>query len=320
MSVTIYGKFGITATIIADSISKAGIRFTTYEIQYPRIILAELNTHRMNPKNSASSRAIPAAKMFEQLTGRPVRFGGNQAGMQDNGEHNALVNGYTAAEWWRLGMLSMKNFAQAFSEAGFHKQIFNRLTEPFQMMKTVISGTEWNNFFYLRWDEAADPTICELASVMKEAREASTPQVLEAGQWHLPYVFAEIDSLNGKQSYFLDDNCDSDSISLDDAIKVSCARTAAVSFRNTDYGLVKCIEVYERLVNSGKLHGSALEHAATPMKPEAGNKRFPVNVPENPTTWEDGISHMDRNYQLWSGPLRGFIQHRKTVPNENFAG
>jgi hypothetical protein len=29
-----------------------------------------------------------------------------------------------------------------------------------------------------------------------------------------------------------------------------------------------------------------------------------------------GITHQDREGQLWSGNLRGWIQHRKLIPNE----
>lgn len=57
----------ITAKVICDSISEAGQRITTLEIEYPRFILAELNTHKMLEKNSSSSRAIPITRMIEQI-------------------------------------------------------------------------------------------------------------------------------------------------------------------------------------------------------------------------------------------------------------
>ena len=55
----------ISAKVIADSVCPKGVRMTTMEIEYPRFILAELNTHRMLSKNSASSRAIPVKSMHE---------------------------------------------------------------------------------------------------------------------------------------------------------------------------------------------------------------------------------------------------------------
>ena len=49
----------ISANVICDSINEQGVRLTTFEIEYPRFILAELNTHRQLSRNSSSSRAIP---------------------------------------------------------------------------------------------------------------------------------------------------------------------------------------------------------------------------------------------------------------------
>lgn len=329
--ITIEGKCGIKATIICDSISEIGNRLTTYEISYPRIILAEANTHRMLAKNSSSSRAIPFAKMLDSLTGRPVRFGKNVSGMQDSGEHDALITGkefndatncttyaYTPEQAWEEAKKDAIFWAKAFSEAGYHKQVVNRLLEPFQMMKTVISGTEWENFFWLRNHSAADPTFEELARCMKEAREVSIPQLLKAGQWHLPYISMLVSTEGDNIYYYLsdDDIGTTGYIPLEDAIKVSCARTCAVSFRNIDYGLEKSREVYNRLVSDEKIHGSALEHAATPMR-ECDEE---INSPSFPDSWEQGISHMDREGNLWSGNLKGFIQYRKLIPGENYTG
>lgn len=331
--ITVIGKKGIRATVIADSISKAGVRFITFEIEYPRLILAEFNTHRMLSKNSASSRAIPFLKMLEQLKGEPVRFGGANAGMQDSGEHRAFVGGWSPEDAWQNAKEDAVRWARKYQEAGYAKQIFNRFTEPFQMMKSVVSGTEWDNFFWLREDLAADPSIYELARVMHEAKDQSIPVELEAGEWHLPYVDTYRDD-DGVLHY--GDWVDSgwreqegivqefDEFTLEDAIKVSCARSAAVSFRNVDYGLDKCKQVYERLVGDEKKHGSAMEHAATPMKEEyrpigaVFELQISVNVPQIPETWEDGVTHMDRKRRLWSGNIRGFIQHRKLIPGENY--
>lgn len=314
----------ISAKIICDSISSAGNRLTTFEIEVPRIVWSEFMTHRMFSRNAASSRAIPAKKMAEQLNGKPVRFGKNAAGMQDSGEHNALINGlYSAEEWWHLAKLSAMKFSEGFSEAGYAKQVFNRLTEPHQIMKAVVSATEFDNWFWLRDHDAADPTIRELAYCMKSARDASNPQALFAGEWHLPYVkTVRMDSLK----YCLEEDGYTifPSLELEDAIKVSCARCCAVSFRNIDYGLDKSREVYNRLVSDEKIHGSALEHAATPMKESSNmfalirNEEKFVNVPSWPETWEKGISHMDREGNLWSGNYKGFIQYRKLIPGENY--
>lgn len=327
------GKCGIKVTILADSINALGERFTTYEIEYWRGILAELNTHRTLSKNSFSSRAVPFNKMLTQLTGRPVRFGAANAGMQDKGEdftapvdigpalglsHPFMVAPEVA---WEAAKDSAVKFSKAFFEAGYHKQVYNRRTEADQMQKTIISGTEWENFFWLRDDDAADPSIRELARVMRQARDESTPELLKAGEWHLPYIDVWRDA-DGVRKYGIDAEAEIHA-TLEEAIKVSCARCAAVSYRNEGYGLAKSLELYDRLVGSDKKHSSALEHCATPIAAEEIRFDTPntsMNCADMPSTWQEGITHMDRNGKLWSGNLKGWIQHRKLVPGENYEG
>lgn len=333
--ITIEGKNGIKATVLAYSISKVGKQMITWEIEYPRLVLAELNTHRMMSKNSFSSRAVPFLKMLEQLTGEPVRFGANQGGMQDKGEdYDNAVIGWPDEEgvavWnpkgaWAQAKEFAVFFAKAFFNAGYHKQVYNRLLEPFQMMKTVISATETDNFFWLRDDDAADPTLRELARVMREAKEASTPELLQDGEWHLPYL-DWFRGDNDEQVFFLPtENGEAGDITiltLEEAIKVSCARCAAVSYRNEGYGLEKSLEVYDRLVGSDKKHASAFEHCATPIR-EYGIYdgilgEYESNRAFVPFTWEDGITHVDRKGRLWSGNLQGWIQYRKLIKGENY--
>lgn len=323
----IKGKNGIYAKVLAHSISPAGIQLITMEVSYPRIILAELNTHGMICKNSSSSRAIPFQKMQEQLTGRPVRFGQANPGMQDKGEDfDSPVNGYASNEWWDKARISAQIYAEKFYEAGYHKQVYNRLTEPFQMMKTVLSWTEGANFFWLRNHDAADPTLQELARVMYEAAYNSVPQKLEPGEWHLPYVVSLRSEVNGGMYYYLDEPKWDDDINpydycnvltLEQAIKVSTARTAAVSFRNVDYGVEKSEEVFKKLTSDARIHGSAMAHQATPMKKLFENGD---NHPNFPESWEPGVSHCDRNEQLWSAQFKGWIMHRKLIPGENKEG
>lgn len=340
--IEVKGKCGVTAKVLCHSISEAGIELISYEIQYPRMILAELNTHGMLCKNSSSSRAIPFAKMQEQLTARPVRFGQANPGMQDKGlDYDALVMldeqweydvPYTSTVAWEKAKQSALGFSRAFHDAGYHKQVYNRLTEPFQMMKTVLSGTELANFNWLRNHGAADPTIEELARCMYEAKGQSEPELLKTGEYHLPYVTISRRH-DGKRVYLeVDSEHGADELSTEDAIKMSCARTAAVSFRNCDYGLEKCLEVYERLIGDDRKHASAMQHAATPMKePHRAATRLPsgqavldgpnsINVSTYPATWELGVSHADRQGQLWSAQYKGWIMWRKCIPGENYTG
>jgi hypothetical protein len=94
--------------IIADSVSPAGVRLTTLQITFPRFILAELNTHRMLSRNSASSRAIPVNKRIQQIMADPFipeQFGRNQKGMQAH--HNLEGEDATLAHEIWMGTLNV---------------------------------------------------------------------------------------------------------------------------------------------------------------------------------------------------------------------
>lgn len=337
--IIVHGLHGIYAKIIADSISQNGIRLTSFEIQYPRIVHSEFLTHSMLARNAASSRAIPFSKMVEQLNARPVRFGANQSGMQDAGEHDAPIRitspdgddfEFTPEIIWEMAKKDAIYYSKALSDAGYHKQVFNRLTEPFQFMKTVATGTEWANFFWLRNHDDADPTIHELAQCMHTAFEQSEPVLLNPGEWHLPYVkmFQSVivkdgEETLGQKGYYIGDNAiDIEVLSVEDAIKVSAARTAAVSFRNVDYTLEKSKAIFDRLVGADRKHASAFGHQCTPMQDayEGYTHDKSVNIPYDSSTWEPGVSHMDRNEQLWSAMMRGYVQYRKLIPGENYTG
>lgn len=331
--ITVEGLFGIKATVLADSISEAGIRMLTFEIEYPRIVHSELLTHGMLAPNSASSRAIPFEKMKEQLRARPVRFGEKNSGMQDKGQdYKAFVLGrsmeyegndgdpaYSPEEAWEKAKEDALFWSEAFYKAGYHKQCYNRITEAYQMMKTVISGTEWPNFFWLRDHGAADPTLAELARVMRETKDASVPMLLYPGDWHLPYLDRYMAD-NGTLFYFdTDEKGERTYYQYEDAVKISSARTAAVSFRNVEYGIEKSKEVFDRLIGDDRIHGSATEHQATPIanEQESSFEGSAVNIPESFLTWQPGVTHVDRQGQLWSAKLRGWIQFRKLIPGEN---
>lgn len=341
--IKIEGKANIVVKVLADSISPQGIRLTTYELTYPRIIHSELLTHSMLVRSAASSRAIPFAKMQEQLQGRPVRFGQANPGMQDKGvDYDKKLMCYTDGagfplspeDGWEAAKEDALVWAKRFYNAGYHKQVYNRITEPFQMMKTVLSCTEDKNFFWLRKHGAADPTLEELAQCMWEAKNQSSPQELKPGEWHLPYVetYRMLEFYNegtddeyqklGRQAYFIGEGENRKEITLEQAIKVSCARTAAVSFRNEDYGLEKCLEVYDRLVGDERKHASAMQHQATPMQDKFMCKAIQgcLNYPTYPETWEPGVSHADRDGQLWSAQFKSWIMYRKLLPGENYTG
>jgi len=299
----------ITAKIIADSISTDGVRMTTMEIEYPRFILAELNTHRMLSKNSASSRAIPVAAMHEHIrnnTATPVFWGKNQSGMQAKEELQGADKSWAQYLWTTARDYAI-NYSKELSDLGSHKQITNRITEPWMIMKTVISGTEWKNFFWLRAHADAQPEIHELAIKMLDAYNKSTPQQLNPGEWHVPYVSTTRDVATGELCY-LDTN--GSRISAEDARIVSSSCCAQVSYRKNDDSFDKAKKIYSQLIESQPCHASPVEHQATPMN----LLQISAYEPEN---WKGyGVTHMTSDYSLWSGNLKGWIQFRKLIPGE----
>lgn len=327
--------------VIADSISAiTDIRMLTIEAEYPRIILAELNTHRALGKNSASSRAIPVSKMLDQVrndASMPVRFGAKNKGMQDAGEFDGLVAIWSEAdgenimvsphEAWIEAQRCAAYFAQAFDEAGYAKQICNRLIESGQRMKTVISGTDWENLFWLRDHGAADPTIAQLVKMIREAVEASTPVVLRPGEWHVPYYMGGVWKEHNEMTFLTVNHpgpVDRFGNSLEYALTISASCCAQVSFRSLDDTYEKAQGVVSKLNLQGEdpnepVHASPLEHQATPIAETIEwnlDKPFrnALNIGD-PKYWQEGVTHMQRDGTLCSGNIRGFIQHRQLVPN-----
>lgn len=319
----------ITAKVICDSINEQGIRLTTFEIEYPRFILAELNTHRQLSRNSSSSRAIPIKKMLSQIEDNmamPVYWGKAKSGMQADGEVDEDSVWWYREKWefaydevsYRVKQLSdLVEGKEGFMKA-LHKQIPNRLIEPFQMMKTVITGTDWDNFFNLRLHPDSQPEICMLAYKMYLAMEESKPIKLKVGEWHLPYVNL---GWNGKgELCYADEGFDL--ITLEEAIKISAASCASVSYRTEGMTLEKADKIFDMLIKAEVVHSSPLEHCATPIveKFEYFDKEdldtgYEVNLPLHPDSWEGGITHVNKQGELCSGNLRGWIQYRHLLPN-----
>lgn len=303
----------IDAKLIAYSLSPSGKRLATFEITYPRFILAELNTHKMLEKNSASSRAIPIEKMIETVRNNPampVHWGKNQAGMQAKEELEG-DNLSVVQERWRIAMNNACYESQIMDAWGAHKQIANRITEPFQWMKTVITGTEWRNFFHLRAHEDAQPEFKVLAQKMQELYEGELPKELRAGDWHVPYY---------KEGIWTPEDTDH---TLEEALMISSSCCAQTSFRSSDDSLEKAKRIYDRLVESKPVHASPFGHQATPIVSETITTTdddletvivSEKNIISKPWTWEDGVTAYHKKLGLMSGNLAGYIQYRQLIP------
>ena len=310
--IEVKGKGGISAKIIADSISERGNRITTYELEYPRFIHAEFMTHRAFSRNAASSRAIPVTRSIELIkerTAMPIHWGKNQPGMSAKEECNenvyidfGSISDYATKEQaWNFARNCAIEVAEAFNDAGYHKQIVNRLLEPFSFIKVVCTATEFDNFFYLRCHPDAQPEIQELARCMFDARQISDPFELIHGAWHTPYY------ANGYWSpEFTHIDEDTPHLSLQDALAVSASCCAQVSYRRLDDSIEKAQDIFKRLIESKPAHASPMEHQASPM-------RFTIH--ERGASLEEGISHIDRVGSYWSNNFKGWIQHRALIPD-----
>jgi thymidylate synthase ThyX len=298
------------AKVLADSRSPAGYRLTTLEASFPRFVLAELNTHRAFSRNSASSRAIPIAKQLRRVLEDPfvpIEFGSNRPGMQA-GPALAGEARLTAEREWlgarddaarralgllispdavapdddpleRLGQVeeALREEARPPEWLNVHKQVANRLLEPFAWHTAIVTATEWDNFWHLRCHPDAQPEIRRIAEAMRDAVAASQPAELDWDEWHLPLVRPEDRA---------------ELASAEDLVKVSAGRCARVSYL-THAGRrdpAADVELHDRLLAGG--HMSPLEHPARPL------------------------SAADLERSEWCANLRGWRSHRKEIPNE----
>lgn len=239
----------ITATVIADRIADGCPRLTTMQLRYPRFIHAEFMTHRAFSRNASSSRAIPVERMIQDVIddpAMPIHWGANKPGMQAGDE---LESGEYL---WRHAIVGAVFHARKLADAGYHKQLVNRIIEPFAHINVLVTATEdaYAHFFALRDHPDAQPEIAALARAMRYAMEGSAPQKLGVNDWHTPYV---TDSE-------LDDG-------YERAMMVSAARCASVSYKTVDgkpMTVDKALQIYDKLAGSDPIHASPFEHIARP--------------------------------------------------------
>jgi thymidylate synthase ThyX len=316
----------ISATIVADSKNQFDNRLTTFVLTFPRYILAELNTHRMLSKNSASSRAIPFKKMVKSVRTNPfipIAWMKDHSGMQGN-EYFSGWKVNLIKFFWILASKFAVISALTLNKLGLTKQLVNRILEPFMWHTVILSGTEFENFFSLRCSEFADIHIQKLAYEMLEAYNNSDPVLLKDGEWHIPFgdrfdeaqLFTLIEKDHGVFDPILKAQELSEGISKGNLeliqkykIKIAIARCARVSYtvvgeEGKPDNYENDIKLFDRLAKSG--HFSPFEHAGRAMTEQEFNMKSSFNA-------DDGI---DGTWG-WSGNFRGFLQYRKTLPNEN---
>lgn len=291
------------ATILADSIA-SGVRLVTMQVTYPRMIHSELMTHRVFSRNAASSRAIPIEKMIAGVVKDPVIpvwWGKNQKGMQAEEELHGAAKEQAQVLWLQARDAAVQS-AQSMFAAGLHKQLVNRVIEPWMWITVIITATEWDNFFALRCNSKAQPEIRTIAEMMKAVMESSTPKPLKTGEWHLPYIDDE-----DREAF---DDHDPAALPSSYLPRVSCARCARVSYLTQDgkRDINADLDLHDRLIKPG--HMSPFEHAAM-----VGNDQDVIEATDGLVAGDgDGCAGDPRQF---IGNFRApWIQYRKGLPNE----
>jgi thymidylate synthase ThyX len=310
----------ISAQIVADSLNEFGDRLTTFIVVFPRIVLAEFNTHRMFSRNSASSRAIPFNKMVKSVEEglfEPIKIQKDHSGMQGT-EYFTGWREKVARLAWRAAAKGAVFFAKKLNKLGVTKQLANRMLETFMYHKVIITSNRegLENFINLRAHPAAEIHIAKLAELMLEAYNESIPKRLVAGQWHIPFG-DDIDLINLAKAI---DNCypeisdssdrreERDEIS--NMIKIAVARCARVSYtvvgeEDKPANYENDIKLHDRLNTMG--HYSPFEHVGRAMSDFEYTFKSSFQYDPN---------HPQEGTWGWSGNFKGFTQYRKMLPNE----
>lgn len=300
----------ISAKVICDNISPQDIRLTTMQLRYPKFIHGEFMTHRVFSRNASSSRAIPVERLIQDVLddpAMPVFWGKNRPGMQAVEEMDDYEREQAELRWLAARDEAVLH-ARHLADMGAHKQIVNRIIEPWCHINVVVTATEWANFYALRRHPDAQPEMKALADAMWEAQRASEPRPLQPGEWHLPYVSSR----------------DTTDIAAYDPYvyrKLSVARCARVSYL-THEGKTPSVQddlrLYDRLVGSVPLHASPAEHQATPDvwrddRVVSSDTWLHVGTVDLMTDYATvrGYAHPEQH-----GNLYGWRQYRKFLPNE----
>ena len=287
------------AKIITDSICN-GQRLTTMQLTHPRIVHSEFNTHCAFARNASSSRAIPFKKTVQKVLEDPFipdHWGINQSGMQaaeqlTGGKRDKAITKWLEARdeavriasemaadkclvckgigGWDTPTVNGQYVTCSECEGdglglNVHKQIVNRLIEPWSWITVCVTGdaAAWSNYFALRCHPDAQPDIQKQAYMAQKEYFTSTPSKLLEGHWHTPYIRNEefndvINWLSEKAGGW------APSLTLlnETMAQISTGRCARTSYL-TQEGIrdfSEDIKLHDRLRYHTPLHASPFEH------------------------------------------------------------
>lgn len=286
----------VKAEVVAHSVDEKGNEVVTFNIEYGLIVHAEFLRHRLFSNSVKSNRAIPMKTLRKEVMSKPyvpVYFGAAQSGMQATKE---VGKKWLAKALWKGARYPACAAHWLAEKTGAHKEWANRLLNPWQYVRETVTATDWDNFYALRIHPDAQKDIQVIAREMWKACKSSSPQLLKEGEWHTPYVISARDLDTGELKYY--DN-DGREVTSEEAVKASTARCARSSYDNhdkTNASLASDLKLYNILIDSKPTHGSPAEHQATPV-----------------TEGLEGVTHADREGNLWSGNFKNWVQHRQLL-------
>lgn len=340
----------IKAEIVGHSLSPQGDELISVLCTFPRIILAEVNTHRMLSKNTSSSRAIPFNKMVEAVQNNPfipIAWQKEHKGMQGNEYITDELEIEFATSNWLAAKKDAIKWAEALngnnSYPSVTKQLCNRLLEPFMWTTMLITGSKegWDNFFNLRcpqyklgdeifkskkdWknrlekdlnNKTDDKTplfwlrinkgqaeihMMALAECIYDAVNESTPEQLNPGQWHVPFI-----------DKIIHNNI---TLSNEELVKITTAMAAHTSYTIVGGEAVKSyekwIELYDKLIAYDPPHSSPMEHCARAMS----NYEYQSFVKGYTLPIDDETNYRNTLSEGWCNNLKGFIPLRYFMDN-----
>lgn len=339
----------ISATIVADSLGPNGDRITSILVTFPRFILAELNTHRMLSKNSASSRAIPFNKMIESVQNNPfipIAWQKEHSGMQGS-EYITDIEGIELCkDMWLVGRDRAVWTANNLNDLQATKQLCNRLLEPFMWHTVLITATEWENFFNLRCPQYENQFIGEdkprvyrsKKDLCKQAGDIKIDELNTIEWLKLNKGMAEIhmmalaeamyDAMNeskpnqlkaGEWHIPFDDKIVASNRELT-KVKIATAMCARTSYTivgdEKEFTLEQQVALHDRLLSSG--HWSPYEHCAKCMSNQEYDSFIKGQLSLSSIGTDIILYEADRdtkNHLGWCNNFKGFIQYRYLLEN-----
>ena len=271
------------------------IPLITVRARYWRAIHSELMTHCVFSRNARSSRAVPTPRLLKEDAFFP-NFGMNIPGMQAGDAASPELQAEWEQDWLELIVYTRSKVAK-WSEQKMHKQWANRPLEWFGWIDTLVTATDWANFYALRDHHMAAPEIQDLAKAIRQAIEESTPTVLNTYNsgnhtgWHLPYV----DGVDKAELNW-------DLEKLQQVSVARCSRISYTPFDSDKRDIGADLKQFASLLGSSPVHASPAGHQGTPDEV--------VHIPLSKgalVTWGNPKEH---------GNFCGWRQFRKMLPNE----